>query len=61
VRCFAASATNTSSKKTNILLVRKFLRGLTEGGVELPGGVCGCKPRPGQPNLDWQILIAYDE
>ena len=30
---------NHELQKTNILLVRKFLRGLTEAGVELPGGV----------------------
>jgi hypothetical protein len=26
-------------QKTNVLLVRKFLRDLTEAGIELPGGV----------------------
>jgi hypothetical protein len=30
---------NHELQKTNILLVRKFLRGLTEAGIELPGGV----------------------
>lgn len=30
---------NHELQKTNVLLVRKFLRGLTEAGVELPGGV----------------------
>lgn len=30
---------NHELQKTNILLVRKFPRDLTEGGVELPGGV----------------------
>ena len=26
-------------QKTNILLVRKFLRDLTEAGIEVPGGI----------------------
>jgi hypothetical protein len=30
---------NHQLQKTNVLLVRKFLRDLTEAGVELPGGV----------------------
>jgi hypothetical protein len=30
---------NHELQKTNILLVRKFLRDLTEAGIELPGGV----------------------
>jgi hypothetical protein len=30
---------NHELQKTNILLVRKFLRDLTEAGVELPGGI----------------------
>jgi hypothetical protein len=30
---------NHELQKTNILLVRKFLRGLTDAGIELPGGV----------------------
>jgi hypothetical protein len=30
---------NHELQKTNVLLVRKFLRGLTEAGIELPGGV----------------------
>jgi hypothetical protein len=30
---------NHELQKTNILLVRKFLRDLTEAGIELPGGI----------------------
>jgi hypothetical protein len=30
---------NHALQKTNILLVRKFLRDLTEAGIELPGGI----------------------
>ena len=30
---------NHELQKTNMLLVRKFLRDLTEAGVELPGGI----------------------
>jgi hypothetical protein len=30
---------NHELQKTNLLLVRKFLRDLTEAGVELPGGI----------------------
>jgi hypothetical protein len=30
---------NHELQKTNVLLVRKFLRDLTEAGIELPGGV----------------------
>jgi hypothetical protein len=30
---------NHALQKTNILLVRKFLRDLTDAGIELPGGV----------------------
>jgi len=30
---------NHELQKTNILLVRKFLRDLTEAGVEVPGGI----------------------
>jgi hypothetical protein len=30
---------NHELQKTNVLLVRKFLRGLTEAGIELPGGI----------------------
>ena len=30
---------NHELQKTNILLVRKFLRDLTEAGIDLPGGV----------------------
>jgi hypothetical protein len=30
---------NRELQKTNMLLVRKFLRDLMEAGVELPGGI----------------------
>jgi hypothetical protein len=30
---------NHELQKINILLVRKFLRDLTEAGIELPGGI----------------------
>jgi hypothetical protein len=30
---------NHELQKTNVLLVRKFLRDLTEAGIELPGGI----------------------
>ena len=30
---------NHELQKTNMLLVRKFLRDLTEAGIELPGGI----------------------
>jgi hypothetical protein len=30
---------NHELQRTNMLLVRKFLRDLTEAGVELPGGI----------------------
>jgi hypothetical protein len=30
---------NHELQKTNILLVRKFLRDLMEAGIELPGGI----------------------
>jgi hypothetical protein len=30
---------NHELQRTNILLVRKFLRDLTEAGIKLPGGI----------------------